>query len=138
MALGFSDYFLEAEHEGPVMTVAISTDGLRLAVGTSNGTLGTLDVATHSYKTLLRSHTSKIYACTIDPNPNRPEFVTVSADGTIRVWSTSNFEQLFEFDAPSDKAHCLAYRAAERRFSVSTSPSPDAPKRGRRIFHFCT
>ena len=108
--LDFSDYFLEAEHEGPVMSVAISVDGLKLAIGTSTGTLGTLDVASHMYKTLLRSHAGKVHACAVDPHPGRNEFITVSGDGTIRVWSADSQEQLFEFDAPGDHSYCLAYQ----------------------------
>ena len=119
--LDFSDYFLEAEHEGPVMSVAISSDGLKLAIGTSSGTLGTLDVASQKYKTLLRSHVGSIHSCAIDPNPGRNEFITVSSDGTIRVWSMENFEQLFEFDAPADNSKCLAYQPSSdpsvRRFA---------------------
>jgi len=31
--LDFSDYILEAQHEGPVLSVNVSQDGLKLAVG---------------------------------------------------------------------------------------------------------
>jgi hypothetical protein len=42
--LDFSDYILEAQHEGPVLSVNVSQDGLKLAVGTSNGTVGILNI----------------------------------------------------------------------------------------------
>lgn len=92
--LDFSDFFLEAEHEGAVVSVDVSQDGLRLAIGTQDGTLGVLDVASHAYQTILRSHTKAVLAVAADPNPANREFASVSEDGTIRVWSLDSFEQL--------------------------------------------
>lgn len=48
--LDFSEFFLEAEHEGPVTAVDISWNGLGILVGTSVGTVGMLDAATHAYQ----------------------------------------------------------------------------------------
>ena len=81
------DFFLEAEHEGAVSSVDVAQHGLRLAIGTQDGTLGVLDVASHAYQTILRSHTDAVLALAVDPDPTRQEFASVSADGTIRVWS---------------------------------------------------
>ena len=44
-ALDFSDFFMEAKHEGTVCAVDISPDGLRVACGTLNGSLGVLNKA---------------------------------------------------------------------------------------------
>ena len=71
--LDFSDFFLEAEHEGAVSSVDVSQDGLRLAIGTHDGTLGVLDVASHAYQTILRSHTDAVLALAVDPDPTRQE-----------------------------------------------------------------
>jgi WD40 repeat protein len=108
--LDFSDYVLEAEHEGPVQSVDVSPDGLKLVVGTSSGTLGVLDVSSHAYHTLLRSHVSTVYGCAIDPHPSRNEFGTVSADGTIRIWSLTTLVQLCEFLSPEETSRCIAYQ----------------------------
>jgi WD40 repeat protein len=75
--LDFSDFFLEAEHESPVLSVAISTDGLSLAVGTRNGSIGVMDMSTQKYKTIVRSHTSDVTSVALDPH--RSEFTTVSS-----------------------------------------------------------
>lgn len=48
--------------------LAMSTDALRLAVGTENGTLGVLAIPTHAYTTLLRSHCGAVNAVAVDPN----------------------------------------------------------------------
>ena len=83
--LDFSDYFLEAEHEGPVQSVDVSPDGLKLVVGTSSGTLGVLDVSTHNYHTRLKSY--EHHPCMPRSVRSKGRVRTVSADGTIRFWS---------------------------------------------------
>ena len=108
--LDFSDYILEAQHEGPVQSVSVSQDGLRLAVGTSNGTVGVLDIATHAYKNVLRSHADSIFALAIDPSTLRNDFATVAADRTIRVWSLNTLEQLYEFDSSAEQCRSLAFQ----------------------------
>lgn len=55
--LDFSEFSLEAKHEGVVISLDISLDSLSVICGTSTGGLGKLDLVDHSYKTLLRSHT---------------------------------------------------------------------------------
>ena len=42
-ALDFSEFFMEAKHEGPVCSVDISADGRNIACGTLNGSLGVLN-----------------------------------------------------------------------------------------------
>lgn len=127
----FSDFFLEAEHESPVTSVSVSSDGLQIAIGTESGSVGMLDIPTHQYTTLLRSHIDGVRDVAADPM--RPEFCTVSADGSIRVWSLRTCEQLYEFDAPSESVHSVAYHPSEyviacgfdggvvRVFSVATT-----------------
>ncbi|XRB08526.1 centriole proteome protein [Pycnococcus provasolii] len=107
----FSDFFLEAEHESPVTSVSVSADGLQIAIGTESGSVGMLDIPTHQYTTLMRSHIDSVRDVAADPM--RPEFCTVSADGSIRVWSLRTCEQLYEFDAPSESVHSVAYHPSE-------------------------
>lgn len=57
---------LQAEHEAPVTAIGLAPDGLTIAVGTENGAIGCLDVPTHQYRTLLRSHTDTINAVAVD------------------------------------------------------------------------
>jgi WD40 repeat protein len=74
-----------------------------------------MDVPTHQYDTLLRSHTGAITM--IDTDPIRDQFVSTSEDGTIRVWDLNNFEQLFEFNAPGEKVTCAAYHP--KRYEIA-------------------
>lgn len=57
---------VQAEHEAPVTAIGLAPDGLTIAVGTENGVIGCLDVPTHQYRTLLRSHTDTINAVAVD------------------------------------------------------------------------
>lgn len=49
-------------------SVGVSPDGLCVAVGTESGALGMLDIPTHRYTPLLRSHVAAINAVAADPN----------------------------------------------------------------------
>ena len=108
----FSDFFLEVEHDSPVTNMSLSHDGLQIAVGTTNGTVGFLDVPSHEYKTLVRSHTDVIHDVAIDPQ--NMQFCTVSADGTVRVWHIETCEQLFQFDLPGQMVWCVAYHPTDQ------------------------
>lgn len=58
--LDFSEFYIEAKHEGAVTSLDVSIDGLKVFCGTSSGGLGTLDIQNHNYKTLIRSHTDVV------------------------------------------------------------------------------
>lgn len=58
--LDFTDFLLEAQHEGAVTNIAISLDGRQLCIGTDAGTLGVLNVSEHNYSTVLRSHSNGV------------------------------------------------------------------------------
>jgi WD repeat-containing protein 90 len=65
--LDFSDFFIEAQHEDAVSSCVVSPDGIKVAIGTRNGSVGVLDVSTHSYDTLLRSHQRDVMALACRP-----------------------------------------------------------------------
>jgi len=60
-----------------VTSVGVSPDGLRVVVGTESGVLGTLDIPTHRYTPLLRSHVASVNAVAADPNRYVCVFVCV-------------------------------------------------------------
>ena len=47
--LDFNEFLMEAKHEGTVCSVDISQDGLRVACGTENGSLGILNKSNQRY-----------------------------------------------------------------------------------------
>lgn len=58
--LDFTDFLLEAQHEGCVTQIHVALDGRKLCIGTDAGTLGVLNVSEHSYSTVLRSHCGSV------------------------------------------------------------------------------
>ena len=98
--LDFSEFFMEAKHEGTVCAVDISWDGLKVVCGTTYGSLGILDKSNQKYRTLLRSHTSSIL--NMDFHIQKQNMITVSRDKTIRLWDIETFDQAYEFSSPID------------------------------------
>lgn len=131
--LDFSSVFLEAEHEGPVSLVCISSDGLSVLAATSTGNLGYLDVGSHGYRTLMRSHMDAVLGFSVDGTRRR--ITTASRDGTVRIWDVDSTQQLYDFvsddhnDAPSSVAFhprmpifaCGSSSGTVRVFDIPTS-----------------
>lgn len=104
--LDFSQFFMEAKHEGTVCSVDISTDGLRVVCGTLYGSLGVLDKSNQKYRTLIRAHTDSILS--MDFHLAKRNIITVSMDNTIRLWDLENFDQVVEFSSPIDQPLCVS------------------------------
>lgn len=104
--LDFSEFIMEAKHEGTVCSVDISADGLRVICGTLNGSLAVLDKSNQRYRTLMRAHTDRILS--MDFHPALHQMISASQDGTIRLWDIKNFEQQIEFNSPLETPLCIA------------------------------
>eukprot|EP00039_Didymoeca_costata_P020621 m.341916 g.341916 ORF g.341916 m.341916 type:complete len:1772 (+) comp20674_c0_seq1:408-5723(+) len=105
--LNFSEPFLEAEHEGGVTRLDVTRDGAHIIVGTSVGNLGTLDVMSRDYTTVLRSHTRNIAHVAVDHTHSR--IASIAEDETIRIWDTEKYLEQFEFTAPGDCPSSVAF-----------------------------
>ena len=46
---------------------------LQVCASTSTGSLGVLDIPSHAYRTLLRSHAGAVTSAAFDPSPDRDE-----------------------------------------------------------------
>lgn len=113
--LDFSEYLLEARHEGPVVSVDISTDRFSIVCGTSNCTIGSLDMSTNAYRTLLRSHTQPIQS--MDIHPITGMLLTASQDRTLRIWSPDQYEEQFEFFSPQDMPVTVSFHPSTNYFA---------------------
>ncbi|XP_071943850.1 WD repeat-containing protein 90-like [Antedon mediterranea] len=113
--LDFSSVYLEAEHEGPVTAVSISSNGLRILAGTATGNIGVLDVSTRSYTTLMRSHTDQVLSFAFDPLHRN--IATVSHDHTIRVWDVQTLQQLYDFSTPQECPCAIKYHPSLQCFA---------------------
>ncbi|KAL8597433.1 hypothetical protein ACOMHN_050931 [Nucella lapillus] len=112
--LDFAHVYLEAEHEGSVTSVSLSSDGMKILAGTSTGNLGLLDVSSRDYTTVMRSHTGRVLSLAVDPY--RKHMATVSQDHTIRVWDAETLQQLYDFSAPDECPSTICYHPSRQVF----------------------
>ena len=92
MALEAPDPTPPTEHEGPVSSVCVSPDGLRVLSATSSGHLGFLDTLSRVYHMLARSHTAPVLALAMEQR--RGQLATVSQDRTVRIWDLATLQQV--------------------------------------------
>ena len=79
----------------------------------TQGNIGILDVSSRGYTTVMRSHTARILAMSIDPI--RRHLATVAEDHTIRVWDVDTMQQVWHdhpftlfTNFPERGSHCLS------------------------------
>ncbi|XP_043083053.1 WD repeat-containing protein 90 isoform X2 [Puntigrus tetrazona] len=110
----------EAEHEGPVSLVCVSSDGSRVLGATTTGNLGYLDVSSRGYRTLMRSHTASVLGFSVDGVRRR--VTTVSKDSTVRVWDMDTMQQLYDFVPDDDESPCsVAFHPSMPLFACGSS-----------------
>ena len=79
--LDFSEFFMEAKHEGTVLSLDISLDGVMVVCGTERGSIGLLDLSQQKYKTLARAHTNDVIWLSM----NQEKVLSISKDKTIPI-----------------------------------------------------
>eukprot|EP00762_Andalucia_godoyi_P000706 ANDGO_05362.mRNA.1 hypothetical protein NAEGRDRAFT_62107 len=116
--LDFSDFFLEAAHDAPVVHISIAPSGFRVLVGTFpvpqnappagtaagpadgssetlrsekpvHATIGVLDIPTQTYSSVLLSHPRTIRVLAV-ADYLHGALVTASEDGAVRIWDTGS------------------------------------------------
>ncbi|XP_072798413.1 WD repeat-containing protein 90 isoform X9 [Vicugna pacos] len=109
--LDFSSVLLEAEHEGPISSVLVSPNGLRVLSATSLGHLGFLDVHSQEYSVLVRSHAALVVALATDCS--RGQLATVSQDHTVRIWDLATLQQLYDFTSREEAPCAIAFHPTQ-------------------------
>ncbi|MBB5806004.1 WD40 repeat protein [Saccharothrix ecbatanensis] len=82
-----TDKVLLLKEDRPVLSVAFSPDGSRIATGAIDGTARVWDLAGEQLSARLEGHEQPVHDVAFSPDGRR--VVTASSDGTARVWSTS-------------------------------------------------
>lgn len=111
----FSSILLEAEHDCSVRNVSFSSDGTKVLIVTDDNSLAFIDVNTQAYTTLMRSHTDEVLAVSMDADEKY--LGTVSADGTVRVWSQETSQQLYDFRVSGETPCNLSFSPSKLEFA---------------------
>jgi WD40 repeat protein/serine/threonine protein kinase len=88
--------------DDPVMSVAVSLDGRRLATATMDGMARLWDMASGRATRTLTGHTDVVYSVAVTPDGKR--IVTGSFDGTARVWDVTSGQELLPLRKQPGKA----------------------------------
>lgn len=110
--LDFKSYYLQAIHDSSVVGVDITPDGLKVLCSTADGSVGMLDMKSHHYKLLLKTHSSVIVDAAISEYYN--ELATVSKDGTLKVWSLPTMNQTHEFQIADDEPTAISFHLGKQ------------------------
>ncbi len=93
-------------HSGPVRQIATSADGLSVLSGSDDGTVKHWRLSTSSTvsEQLLTGHTERIQS--LERRPASEQLLSVSEDGSARVWSVVSGEQQLFFESPRGEISC--------------------------------
>ncbi len=75
-------------HTGPVKSIAVSRDGMRLISGSADTTLRLWDIRTGQTEQILQGHTDAVNAVVF--NRDETWFGSTGADRTVRLWGNQN------------------------------------------------
>ena len=104
--IDFSEFILEAKHDSGVCSVDISFDALEIVCGTLNGSIGTLNISSKQYKTILRSPPNNINFMTAHPSGNL--LFTIEDDFSVRVWDVEQKSEAFQYVSSKDPPTVVA------------------------------
>jgi hypothetical protein len=102
-------------HRPEALGALFSPDGKWLITTGADRRIAIRDPATGNIRRVLQGHTNRVYRAVVSADSKT--LVTVSSDGTVRIWSIERGEQTAMFNAGQDKL------AAAR--AVALSPSGD-------------
>jgi len=104
--IDFSEFIMEAKHDSGVCSVDISFDALEIVCGTLNGSIGTLNISSKQYKTILRSPPNNIHLMIANPSGNM--LFTIEDDYSVRVWDVENKSEAFQYVSTKDPPTAVA------------------------------
>jgi WD40 repeat protein/serine/threonine protein kinase len=104
-------------HEGPVVALAYSPDGTRLATASQDQTARVWDPTTGNLIHTLRGHAGYIHSLTYSPDGSR--LVTASEDQTARVWDPDTGNLITTLQGHEGGVTGLAYSPDGSRLTTS-------------------
>jgi WD40 repeat protein/tRNA A-37 threonylcarbamoyl transferase component Bud32 len=101
---------------GPVLCVAISPDGKRIAGGSLDGTLKVWDTAAGNAILTLQGHTNPATCVAFDAEGKR--IASGSLNGTLRVWNATSGQQIMTLDTHTFGVLSLAFSPDGKRIAI--------------------
>jgi WD40 repeat protein len=92
---------LAMERVAIISSLAISSDGTRLAAGNSQGTIQLLEVSSGRLLVTLSGHVGSVDSVAFSPDGSR---IVTTARDALRIWEPNNGQELLTLRAPSEKA----------------------------------
>jgi WD40 repeat protein len=96
-----------AGHKGPVLSVAFSADGRRLASGGFDSLIKVWDVASRDCLLTLSGHADEVFAAVF--HPTEPRIASGGRDRLVRLWDAATGEELVRLPGHSDYVFSLAF-----------------------------
>jgi len=85
---------------------ALTTYGDRLFIGERSGTFNVYDLKTQQLITQVDAHLKPIFSLQVVSSKN--ELLTTGEDGTVAVWSLTDYSELYRFELAKDTVRCMA------------------------------
>ncbi len=109
-------------HNGPVLDlntrytcIDVSPSGLQVAMGSADGDVDVMDLASGSLITRIKAHERALNAVMFSPDGRR--LVTAASDNTVRLYSTRDWAELFEYSCQASPT-CLAMDNEGRTLAI--------------------
>jgi WD40 repeat protein len=94
-------------HEAPVMAVAFSPDGRRLASASVDKTIRLWDRVGGQERACLRGHDDRVWSVAFSPNGRR--LASASADKSVRLWDADSGQELACFRGQEGRVSSVAF-----------------------------
>ncbi|KAJ6439024.1 Vegetative incompatibility protein HET-E-1 [Purpureocillium lavendulum] len=106
-------------HGDSVNTVAFSSDGLRLASTSDDGTVKIWDATTGHCRETFRGYGDEVHSVAFSSNGLR--LASTSDDGTVKIWDATTCHCQARFQGHGDEVYSVAFSAGGTRLATASA-----------------
>ena len=106
-------------HAGPVLSVAFSPDGWRLASGGEDNTVKIWDSATGKELFPLKGHEGRVTSVAFSPDGQR--LASASADHTVKIWDSATGKELLALKGHGEVVTSVTFSPDGQRLATASS-----------------
>ncbi len=96
-----------ARHDAPVLTIAFSPDGKKLALGDIKGVIKVWDLVGKTELATMREHQGEVFSVNFSPDGSR--IASGGNDGTVILWDGETFERVAVLRGHGSYVHSVAF-----------------------------